>query len=513
MKILADLNRMAINGYRIEVCHEKEVIFFNFAVFNKNNFGEHNEVFRYINAYWEQQTPLFQQSVFNIYREVEEIFDDILNKDALTDRLKDAVKRLYAMHDFTSMREWVMYRSGMTLPANGFDKSYRHNPDKNTSEEKTYVQFEYWELITLCLMLRLMVPIWARYTKHIKNHSGNLLKELQAFKLLERTNVPNLPPVKKLLQYIRANLKKDAINIPVNFISEDDFPYWNMTLLCVRKLCIGDLQSKEDKATLVTLTHNFITAQSNYADGDFTNTIHTKNTEDFGGDENKISTMECFRINMDISIAEAEEIPFGLEFKQSVINKTCIDTPEDLLNTFILSAERMRGRPLMRPQQALMAMIMKNVISPLGLNYLEEDQKLWAMGVTAAALWHRGFKYLGLLATSVTELSGEHRASIGPVKERVPPELQKELREVFPHVRIIQNRKLDPKEDCRVTNDIEMIVDDVFNFHWQPTAPLPLLREVFGPNASETRLTAAPDLRIQLTKLAIAVAQNKIARG
>jgi hypothetical protein len=149
----------------------------------------------------------------------------------------------------------------------------------------------------------------------------------------------------------------------------------------------------------------------------------------------------------------------------------------------------------------------------LGLNYLEEDQKLWAMGVTAAALWHRGFKYLGLLATSVTELSGEHRASIGPVKERVPPELQKELRDVFPHVRIIQNRKLDPKEDCRVTNDIEMIVDDVFNFHWQPTAPLPLLREVFGPSASETRLTAAPDLRIQLTKLAIAVAQNKIARG
>lgn len=511
MEILVDTHKLTLNGGKFELWHKGEVIYFNFSIFTKNNFYVGNEIFKHINLFWSQQTPHFQDTVFALYKEALDNFDDILNKDTLTDSLKDVVRRLYEMHRFSNMREWTMHRSGIVVSPTSFSDRYIHDPDKNTSVEKTYVQFEYWELVTFSLMLRVIAPIWTRYTKHIKSDAGNLLKELQAFKLLERTEVPDLPPVQKLVDYIKANLKKDAESIQVSFISEDDFPYWNMALLCVRKLSTGDLQSKDDRATLVTLTHNFIKAMSNYAESDFSNTVHTKNTEDFGGDENKISTMECFRINMDISIAEAAELPFGLENRQLVINKTCPDVPQELLDVFVKAAGRMAGRPLMRPQQALLAMIMKGAITPMGLSYAEEQDKLWCLGLTAAALWHRGYPYLAVLATSVTELTAIHRASVSPVKERVHPDLQKELRTVFPHVRIIQNRKLDPKEDCRITNEIEILVDDVFNFHWQPTAPIAFLRQVFGPTASETRLTAAPDLRTQLTRLAIDVGRNKIA--
>ena len=69
MKIIADLNKMQINGMKIEVSHKNETIYFNFAIFNKNNFLNDNLVFKHLNAYWEYKGEYFQEQVFKLYKD------------------------------------------------------------------------------------------------------------------------------------------------------------------------------------------------------------------------------------------------------------------------------------------------------------------------------------------------------------------------------------------------------------------------------------------------------------
>ena len=510
MQIVADVGRMEINGGKMEVEHKGEVVVFIFSTFKKDNFANNNEVFKHINTYWAGLPEATQQKIFNIYKEIEDCFDDILNKDTLTDRLKNYVKELYDLHPFETLKLWASNYSGLIVPV-AFKEHYEADIDRNTTEDKTYVRAEYRDLLTLSLMFRLMVPIWATYVRHIRSHTGNGLKELQAFRLLERTEIPDSPPVMKLLQYIQANIKKENATIPVSFISEDDFPYWVMTLTCVRRLCVGDLQSRDPRANLVTLIHNFINQKTNYNDGDFSNTVQTKTTDDFGGDENKISTMECFRINTEISVGESEELQFSMEDIYQVAEKVCIGLPKNLLDECLQTSTVINQFAIFPPQKSLMAWVLKDAITPEGIDFLDKDTQVRCLGLTQAVLWNKGFKYLALLSTSVAPPETVHRVAHLTTKARVPEELQKKLREVYPHVRVVQHRKTPSREECFVTNDIEQITNDLANFSWRGTASPWMIQEVFNTEVN-TRITIIPEIRIELTKLAIAVGQNLLSQ-
>ena len=186
MKIDADISLMELNGGRMTIENRDLKAFFSFSTFKKDQFDNTNEVFNHINLYWAQQSVPYQESVFACYKRCEDLFNDVISLDELTSRLKDQVKALYDLHPYDQMRKWVMNQSELRIPS-GFHKTYLHDPDRNTSEDKTYLYEDYRDMMTLSLLLRLMVPLWASYIRHIRSHTGNGLKELQAYRLLGST--------------------------------------------------------------------------------------------------------------------------------------------------------------------------------------------------------------------------------------------------------------------------------------------------------------------------------------
>ena len=522
MRINGDAQRFLINNLKFEVEHEKEVLYFGLFSYNKANFATEKNIFQYINNYWSEQSPQFQKEVFGIYRDIDENFEDILAQEPLHDRLEECVERLFALHPFKVMRDWVVYKSGIDIPES-FKEKYQEDIDHNTTEDKTYLQGDYVDLVTLSVMFRMMIPVWSRYLRHIKNQKGNPLKELHSFKLLSRTEIPDSGPIHKLLRYIKAKLKKENINVPVSMLSEEDIPYWNMTILCVKKICVGDISNRDPKVHLASLIHLYLVSQASFSDGDLSTVVRTKTAEDFGGDENKISTLEVHRTSMDISIEDTVEIPFGVENIDNTINIVCPDLPYELYERCLDTIGKFKGHQMLRPQKSLMGWILEPVISPAGIDYLDEvvkvkqmesndiSLKLRMLALVQAVLWHRGFKYLSLLSTSVSSRTVDHRITGAPTKERFSPEILIKLRETFPHVRVIQSRRIGQQEECFVINDIETIVNDVFELPWQPTASPDFIRDVFGRDASTRRLPVDPQLRNNLAKLAIAVGENKIA--
>ena len=515
MKINADITSMDLNGGRMTVEHQDQTALFSFSTFKKEDFGNNNEVFKHLNIFWSQQSQSFQTAVFACYKRCEDLFGDVISLDELTARLKEQIKLLYDLHPYETMRKWVMNRPELRIPS-GFNKTYQHDPDRNTSEDKTYLFEDYRDLMTLTMLLRIMVPLWASYIRHIRSHTGNGLKELQAYRLLGSTYLSALPAMDKMLNYIAANLRKESGSvIPIAFVDEDDQPYWLLTVFCVRKLCVGELELKDDRANLVTLLSNFIRVKTGFPETDASKKTVIKSNDD-SGDENRASLMEGVRVNVEFSLQEAEEIPFAVRDPRRLLSIHFPIVPMELLEDALrTSSELLEMSPeyvnrSMPPQRMLTGWVMKHIIPPMGVDFMDLEVLVGCMALTQAVLWSRGYQYLALLSTAYAprNVSQVHVVSSSPGRARVPEEMQKQLREVFPHVQMIQSRKAAPKEVCKITEDIDLFLQDVSEVTWRATANKSLFEECLGSSITR-QIPIQPDLKIQMTQLAIDIGSNR----
>ena len=93
-------------------------------------------------------------------------------------------------------------------------------------------------------MLRCMIPIWGEYISSTRQETGTRHKEFYAFQLLNNSNISKSVPMVKLCNYVEAIVGPDKYNNvnTLNGISSEDFGYWLLSLVCVRRLCVGDIR-------------------------------------------------------------------------------------------------------------------------------------------------------------------------------------------------------------------------------------------------------------------------------
>ena len=518
MRLFVDLPATETAKGSVIAEHNGQTARFGFSMYNREDFVAEGDVFGAINLFWSQQTAVFQQEVFDLYREAEEIFNDVFKRSALNEELKGVVTKLSKLHPMALMRKWLINTPGYAVPK-GFSKDYIDDPDKNTSRIKTYVQDDYRDLLTYSFVLRLMVPIWTAYMRQVKSHYGKNFRELQAFRLMEDSEVSRCSAVEKLHAYAKANLRDDSHALsPESFISDEDYPYLLVTMVSVRKLAIGDLSPENDRANLVTLVSNFIKSKTVFPDSDLASTIREKRVDGGSTDGNdmKASVMEAFRVNTEISIEEVEEIKFSAADIYNLIRNEFSDLDMDLFNDALATAEIIQIKQsdtsvrILPPQRTLAAWVLKNGLTPFGFDYLDMPTQIKCLALTQARLWQRGHHYLALLSTSVADVDeSSHRVASGVGRSRVPEALLTELRQVFPHVRLLQSRKAPPREECPVMNDIELLTAELSSYNWRATCSPRYLEQVFGD--SKTRaVPVLPEIRIALTKLAIDVGSNRL---
>ena len=320
----------------------------------------------------------------------------------------------------------------------------------------------------------------------------------------------------KMHNYIAANLRKESGTVvPIAFVDEEDQPYWLLTVFCVRKLCVGELQLKDDRANLVTLLSNFIRVKTGFPETDASKKAVIKSNDD-SGDENRASLMEGVRVNVEFSLQEAEEIPFAVRDPRRLLEIHFPTVPPELLEDALRTSNELltlspefvnRSMP---PQRMLAGWVLKHIIPPMGIDFLDLEVLVGCMALTQTVLWARGYQYLALLSTAYgpRDKGQAHMVSATPGRARVPEEMQRQLREVFPHVRVIQSRKAAPKEVCVISEDIDLFLQDVTETTWRATASKSLYEECLG-NSITRQIPIQPDLKIQMTQLAIDIGSNR----
>lgn len=485
----------------VKLEHNGEQLLFSISVFGRQCFTDEFDVFDQINTYWEQLPKEHQDNIFQVYKDIQFGFDNIWNQIELTAYLCDKVKLLVELHNLDNLHDWVAYKSNIIIP-HTFDVDYNHSIDNNTSREKTYTRSDYVKLVTLSLTLRIMIPVWGEFISKIRQDSGTQFKEFYAFQLIRESTLLHSIPLNKLGVYIEHMLgaDKNNANNTLSGISSEDFGFWLLSLVSVRRLCVGDIRGNDPKANLITFIYKFIIQKIRNTDNNVENMVKPKTIDDKGnGEENKTSTLERYKIKSNISLGEIVELEHSIFNIEETVYKLTSNLDPDLLNRSIQTSKILINEKILDPQMTLLRLVFKPVISPRGLMYLTKPSIVQALGALEAVLWARGHKYLALIASSYANISDKEMI-ISPVdsKIRVPKQLSEDLNKLYPYTRNIKSAK-EYKQVNLAAKSVDLLTDNLMMYSWKPTAHDDMLQEVFG--SLSRRLPIKPDIKIYLTNL------------
>lgn len=489
----------------VKLEHNGEILAFSISVFGRANFSIVGyDVFEQINLYWESLPEIQQTAIFKIYKEVQIGFDSVWHKNDLVEFLTGKVKDLFDIHNLDALNDWVTFRSNVIIPET-FTVDYTHSVDNNTSREKTYTRSDYAKLITLSLAMRVVIPIWGEYIANTRQDTGTTFKEFYAFQLLSKSTLAKSIPLEKLKTYIDFIVGDDKYdpNQTLNSLSSEDVSYWLLSLVCIRRLCVGDIRGLDPKANLVTFVYKYIIQKIRNNDSNFENLVKEKVFSDKESDaENKISTLERYKVKTNLSLGEIVELEFSIRNMFNTAIKLSHSLDHDLYERSQNTSHILNKERLLDPQMTLLRWVFKPVISAKGLMYLPKPLIVQALGALESILWARNHKYLALLATSFAVVS-DKEMSVSPVdsKMRVPKELTDELDRLYPFTRTINSKKAGAKEVNLAAKSIDILTDNLTMFSWKSTASESMLEEVFQNNSR--RLPIKPDIKIDLTKLVI----------
>jgi hypothetical protein len=490
----------------VKLEHLNESCSFSISVFGRKHFQCEFDVFEQINLFWASLPMEKQTEIFSIYKNIELGFHNIYSRNELVNYLKQHVAALIDAHGLTTVTDWIRFNNVVMIPST-FDTDYNHSIDNNTSREKTYTRHDYVQLVSLSLIMRCLVPIWGEYITTIRQEVGTLHKEFYAFQLLELSSIQHSIPMEKLKVYIEHIVGDDKYNPnnTMNGIVSDDYGYWLLGMVCIRRLCVGDIRGLDPKAHLIALIYKFIIQKIRSSDNNYENAIKEKTFDDRSPEgENKISTLERYKIKTNISLGEIVELEYSARDVSALVAKLAYQVTQESLASSLKTSQALMAERILDPQMTLLRWVFKTVISPRGLMYLPRPMIVNALGALEAVLWARGHKYLAVLATSHSVVSDKEMI-VSPVdsKMRIPKELTDEISKIYPHTRIMNNKKTGVKEVNLTLQSIDTLTDNLTMFSWKPTASDEKLNEVFGNNSR--RLPIKPDIKLYLTKLVIEI--------
>lgn len=494
-------------GLHIE--HEGQVLIFNLSRFSRKPF-EKADLFHCINAYWADQPMEIQNKIFNIYKEILMFYEDHYSREELTTFIAKKSCELLTYHDLTRVNDWLDFKYGPIIPTT-FTRSYVDDIDSNKSRDKTYTQLDYKQLLSLSVALRCMVPIWGDYINIIKTDAGNEFKESYSYRLIHNTPIVLSHPMMKLKQYVGAlTIDKHTPDNVLKGISSEDFVDWLLALVVVKRLCIANINPDENGANIITYIYKFIIQRIQARDSGFENSYREKKYDDKGpgGGENKISTLEKYKIKTSISPGEISEIEVSVRDSYLTATKLTAHITHEFLNRWIESSQTLLQYELQDCQLTLLGWVMKPVASHWGIPYLSKETTVNLIGVAQAVLWLRGHRYIALLLGSHA-MTSDRSMVVSPVdsKMRPPKELLDQLMKVYPFTRApTTKRRIEVKPTNIIIDSIDEITEIITMYSWKMTADIDFIKEEL--NSSSRKLLIRPDIKTYIAELVLQIGER-----
>jgi hypothetical protein len=297
-------------------------------------------------------------------------------------------------------------------------------------------------------------------------------------------------------------------------ISSEHFPKWMMAIVSIRRLSIGDLRGLDSNAHLVTFIYGFIRQKAEKADNVPDETIRAKKIAEGASvsEENKTSVLERYKIRHKISIGDIAEQRHALKDLRQIAFKLAPTMTDAIFERSQSSVKKLHNYQLMAPQITLLRWVLKPIVSPEGLMYVEKEVLVEAMGVLESVLWCRGHKYIAMLATAYANMDvTDNYVSSMDSKAKLAKNLSEALALIYPYqktaVSRTEERRLSP-EAQKITNPtikaIQAMSDNFSKYAWAATCDEEMRFELLG-DKNNLRIQVPYDIKNHLALMIIEI--------
>lgn len=475
------------------------------SVFQRKQFQK-LDVFEPANAYLARMGMAEQDALWKIYEDVYNAFGQIFGAEDLFEFLNTSIKKLADLIPLRQLETWISIDPGFLIPSDIMDKFIQDEERKN-SREKTYLRSDYIKLLALAVLMRFLMPILGEFIDATRRNIGGDFKEYAALELLVNTGILESEAIAKLSSYINLITKEKQKNEAriLAGTSSEDMGFYLLALVLVHKLSTSDVRGFEEGSNLAAKVYVYL-IQRMFSPDKSDLPIRDKAISDSreSSDQNRRSQLESYRKREEISIGDRAGIAYGYE---DLIKTAMLVAPgisEDAVMASVNTASLLAGYRNGLPQETMMAWVFKHVHSPNSPGYIKKHLLVQNLGVLEAVLWHWGFPYLAILATSYVEQSEEamHVTAIDN-RSQIPEEYKSRILQLFPHTwsNLRRNQQGTTEEPNPVLHAIDLVVDDLLANSWRATASDDKIREVFKELRRKTPIF--PTIKTELARLLI----------
>lgn len=518
MKLVIRSNEFNIAKLEIVAIHDEEEILWTIGSLDKL-FLETKvkfDMFEHINAYWSQLKKPEQDKIFETYKSIRSLFDDVWDRNQLTMRLYNLVGELLDHHDLDDAKHWITFHSSIVIPdTNTFKLEYIPSPDKPGTRDQTYLRDDYISLITMATILRAMIPIWGEFIGRTRSEAGNNFKEYYAFKLINKSRLAVSEAMEKLRVYVECSSiagKGKAASI-LGGVSSEDFAPWVLGLVVTRKVCVGDVRGIDPATTLITHIYNYVhqkvTGVDNSFNGPDRGIIKDKKFKELSQEgEKNLSRLEGYKEKQEIPAGDIVALEFSVQDPYKLAQMLAPTINTELVTSALHSADTLNHNRIYDSQIVLLQWVMKPVVPTRGISYLCKTTIVRLLAVCQAVLWHRGHKELaGLCTATASQNDIEFQSSGVDSRARIPKEISDELNKLFPHMK----RPSGKQKTIKLTNQAVIAIDSVADmlsmFDWILTIEDKYLREL-NNNTSQRRYSIPHNVKVLLANLVLQVAKR-----
>lgn len=471
------------------------------------------DIFEQINAFWATRSQAWQDKVFEKYKDIHQLLSfSSTSVERIIRDLTDPVAELLDMHDLREIQYWVDNQSGLSLPK-GVSDEYREEDNPRWTREKTYNTEDYWELVTLSIAIRPMIPIWGEFIFLTKRELKTMWKEYFSFQLIVKAKLMDSVPVNRLINYIKTHLPSEEKmqSVAMHGISLYDYPEWMLAITIVRRLSIADIRGLQDRPNPISFIHLYLSNRTSTYNNVLLEQIKPKWDRDSigGDDERNASQFEMYKIKEELPVGDVVLIEYDIQEAKRIAKGVCPSLPLELLEASIERIMALPNKRLEEAQTILIQWVLAAKVSTRALATCQVPTQLKAMAITEAILWHRGFPHLAALVSANAQPEDEDFfMGVSTPTSRSTFDLKSALEPYYPLEKRLAQKSKSSKEKNPGVIGIELLTELFRKNDWFLTVPNEWLASI-TTSLHERKYVAPADLKQQLGQLLVQLNQHK----
>lgn len=365
------------------------------------------EMFEPVNRFLRTQSEQVQDALFDVYARIRAyITDNMLgpiNVSKHEEQLREFFREIFDLVPLQVFFQYMQWKETIVMPSNVYEQ-VEYDIDGERTEAKTYLAYDYKNLVNLITYVRLAAPFISELN-HVYRDRVRLLN-LKIWQLMSFTPVVENEVINKLLTYIRSitSNKNDKTMIQIDgMVMDIGLSYEDIEQMIVAHVFLGKpftMDFTSAHSNIISTIFNYIKYLNNSSQekpGEIMSKTHA-------GDPNKedMSYFEDYRKTTDIPLGGSVEIEFFLKDHYRLIdnlNMWMYYDEELFKTTRRYLAEHFSKHP--NPIQfRLLGWFLNRYINHRAVWYLSKGTVISNMALMSSLMWNAGEHFISLLMSS-----------------------------------------------------------------------------------------------------------------